>query len=108
METVKHEYTIEELREQKREIERQIREIKEEPTQCGNAKIAKDNFPRGMEYYLAYRMVNKNIADSGYEDSPRWRSIYRSADKQDVIDHIDTIVADLVGLKKKLEEDGNE
>ena len=98
---------LQELMEQKKALEREIRILKKQTTQCGCVKLDKDHFATGKadEWYIA---VWNEYYDDFYKkhkgENGRWRSIIRNPDKKIVIAKIDDVIADLQGLKEQLKE----
>ena len=96
---------LQELLEQKKALEREIRILKKNSTFCGCAKLDKEHFSTNkadewyvavwMEYYDEWTRQHK-------KENGRWRSIIRNPDKNLVISKIDDVIADLKGLKEKL------
>lgn len=91
---------LEELKEQRRRINEQIKLLEGECQIFGCAKLDVHNYPRGREYYIAI----KSLQADGLQKS-RWQPISNSIDKDVAIRSIDTIVRDLQGLKAMLTED---
>ena len=88
---------LETLLKQKREIEQQIKALKRAGyMRVGNVKIDTDKYPTEIpdEHYLA---IEIDFIREG-RMAKCWRSIYRSENRQEVIDAIPGIIKDLQGL----------
>ena len=85
-----------ELIEEKKQIERKIRELKEQDIIFNRAKLSVHRYARGDEWYVAI-FQQDNITYKGM-----WHSIIKGYDKQEVINDIDNIIGDLKGLKERL------
>lgn len=97
---------LEELKEQKRKIEQEIKELTYGKTvRCGNAKMDRIAYPGS--YHLPDWRVMVWTYQKDYEGKERkqpWRSICVSTDRQDAINHIQPIIDDLTALLAKLKE----
>ena len=96
---------LQELMEQKKAIECEIKMLKNQATIYGYAKLDKEHFATDKEdeWYVA---IWSEYYDDWYKkhkkEQGRWRSIIRNPDKNLVISKIDDVIADLKGLKEKL------
>ena len=88
---------LEKLKAQKKEIDRRIRELQDTAIIVNGAKLDAHRY-QGLpdEWFVAIKMLTRS-------GKPRWQPISVDENKQKCIDRIDTIVADLMELKKKLE-----
>lgn len=98
---------LEELLQQKRDIEHRIKELSYKGfIRCENAKIDRIHYSgsHADDWRVMVLTYNKD-----YVDMPEkifWRSICTSTDRQDAIDHIQPIIDSLVELLEKLKKDG--
>lgn len=90
---------IEELRRQKAEIEKKLRELKYEK-RCGRVRLKKDSYKkcaRGWDLAIMYRDEhNKGLND-------KWRNVISTADKDDILPFIDELQKDLAKMREELE-----
>jgi hypothetical protein len=95
---------LEELKEQKRKIEQEIKELTFGKTvRHKDAKLDRINYPGS--YHLPDWRVMVWTYSQDYEGKDRkspWRSICVSTDRQDAIDHIQPIIDSLTGLLEDL------
>lgn len=102
---------LQKLIEEKKKLEQQISILKKNAQIYGCAKLDKDHFStyKNDEWYVAIfceqhdEWIKKLRKENG-----RWRSIIRHPDKKVVIEKIDTVIADLQGLKDKIKENEDE
>ena len=94
--------TLEELLEQKKQIEQQIKILKNQECMYGNAKLGMNHYPRGDEYYIAV----KTVVDEDLSQS-RWRAIITMKTKEEAIKSIDSILHDLERLKDVLTKEAD-
>lgn len=85
---------LELLIQQKKEIERKIRILKNQSVECGLAKIDMEHYPtqKPDRHYLA---VHYKPLDDGRE---RWQTVFSANNRQSVIDAIPSIVESLQNL----------
>lgn len=96
---------LQELMEQKKAIECEIKMLKNQATIYGYAKLDKEHFAtdKADEWYVAVWMEYYDEWTRQHKkENGRWRSIIRNPDKNLVISKIDDVIADLKGLKEKL------
>ena len=97
---------LEELKEKKRQIEQEIKELTYGKTvRYKDAKIDVISHP-GSNHLPDWRVMVWTYSKD-YEGKTRkqpWRSICTSTDRQDAIDHIQPIIDSLTGLLEKLKE----
>lgn len=92
--------TLEELLEQKKQIEQQIRIMRNKELIYGGAKLGTHHYPRGDEWYIAIKsVVGRNLGDS------RWRAIITCKTREEAIKNIDEVLRDLNGLKEILSKE---
>lgn len=90
--------TLEELKQQYKQLRKEIREMQKQACVYGKAKIAEKPFAnKKSEWYLA-------LFVEAEERQERWVSIIRSENRDEVIDSIDNIIKDLRGLKAKIKK----
>lgn len=96
---------LQDLINQKREIEKRIKQLKNASVFYGCTKIDIDHYhtSRPDEWYIAVKVSGV------YEDEQsRYRSIIRGHTRQECIDKIPTIIKDLQVLYDKLKENEHE
>ena len=96
--------TIEELRKQKAEIDKQIRAMKYDK-QFGRVRLTKDTYKkchRGWD--LAIKFSDKH--NDGMGD--KWRNVISTSDKDDILPYIIQLQTDLSMMRKELESDNND
>ena len=94
------------LREQKRQIDQRIKELTQKEYRYGNVKFGLQTYSTSRldEYFLSV-----NSLTGGEPDLPRrWRRIVTSNNKQTAIDHIDTLISDLKGLREIMKGDSDD
>ena len=95
---------LEELLEQRREINEQIRALKATGlVRAGRVKLDKETFPtnRPDEYYVAIEMEFIRLG----RPEKRWKRIVRDTDRQKVIENIPIIIKDLQELYAQATEE---
>ena len=96
---------LQELREQKRAIEREMRTLMMRETKCGKAMLRQHQRPtcRDGEWAVALeqRYVGRNVFEP---DKTRFFDIAISMDRTAVINEIENIITDLVALREKAKE----
>lgn len=93
--------TIEELRKQKAEIDKQIRAMKYDK-QFGRVRLTKDTYKkchRGWD--LAIKFCDKH--NDGMGD--KWRNVISTSDKDDILPYIIQLQTDLSMMRKELESE---
>ena len=97
---------LERLKAQKKELERQIAILRKNSQICGCVKLDKDHYSTSKpdEWYIAVFQESCDEYDKKRGMNGRWRSIIRNPDKKIVISKIDDVIADLQGLKEKIQE----
>ena len=95
--------TVEELKEQRKRIDNQIKTLKNGCTmEHGRTKIDIDHFPSARpDEYGVY--IKRNPTDTDRDE--RWISVIRGTHKEVVINQIPALVEDLQGLFNMLVED---
>lgn len=90
--------TLEELLAEKKKIEQEIRQLKDQSKICGKAKLDVEHYPTNREdrHYCAIKY--KTI--EGYE---RWVSVISGYTKVEVVGKIPEIIRDLQGLIERNE-----
>lgn len=91
--------TIEELRKQKAEIDKQIRAMKYEK-QFGRVRLTKDTYKkchRGWDLAIKF----SDVHNDGMGD--KWRNVISTSDKADILPYIIQLQADLSMMRKELE-----
>ena len=97
------------LKEQKKEIEKRIRELENDKwIHCGCASIRLEHYPTNLpdRWYLAIRLDNSKYQ---YQKSGRssWRTVVSASSKSDVIESIPSIIHDLSELYERAKERDN-
>ena len=88
---------LDELKEQRRLINEQIKMLECDSMVYGCAKLDTHRYPRGQEWYVAIKTLQPDhLAQS------RWMPILTTKDRQKAVDTIDTVLTDLQELKNKL------
>lgn len=89
---------LDELIKQKKEIERQINDLKNQRLETNMCKIAFTHYPssRPDDYYLAI----KGYTD--YLDKYSMKTIYRTKDKENILKYITQLLNDLKDLQELL------
>ena len=96
---------LQELIAKKKEIERRIRAIKYQTIVSGKARLFLCTYTSGRESEWRVSIDTENIGkDLHYGLRLNSRSVLCGRNRQDVIDRIQPLIDDLVGLKLKLEE----
>lgn len=92
--------TIEELMAERKQIDAQIKEIKERGTVYGKAKLGIDHYPTAKpdEWVVSLWVGN--------EGKKRWRSVIRGLTRDEVINAIPNLIDDLHGLYALVKLDG--
>lgn len=93
--------TLEELKQKRNEIDKQIKELQNNARYCGVAKLDKEHYPtaRPDEWMISIKRI---VTDDVPDRQIRWISIARSTQKEALIPLIRTIVEDLKGLYTEL------
>lgn len=93
--------TLEELRKQKAEIDKQIRAMKYEK-QIGRVRLTKDTYKkchRGWDLAIKF----SDVHNGGEGD--KWRNVISTSDKSDILPYIIQLQADLSMMRKELESE---
>lgn len=94
---------LSELLRQKKELEQRIKILRTANTTCRNVKLDKAHYTSCEdEWFLA--IYQEDIRPIPNRAKGRWQSVFRSTDREKVVDAIDDIIQDLKGLKEKLNE----
>lgn len=95
---------LEVLYAEQRRIQERIKELKKTSIVCGRAKLGLEHYAttKEDEWYISIDRIIDCPATVG-RDMKRY-SIIRTTDKDSAIGHIDEIIRDLQGLKRKYEE----
>jgi len=96
---------LEKLKQQKREIEKRIKELTYGRTvRCGDAKLDRISYSGSHlpDWRVMVWTYQKDYV--GKDRKQPWRSICVSTDRQDAINHIQPIIDSLTELLEKLKE----
>ena len=95
---------LEKLIEQKKEIERKIKALKNQSIECGFVKIDVEHYPTAKpdRHYLA---IKYQPIDGG---RAKFQTLFSAFDKQSVIDEIPKIIGNLQILYSSVTEEGKE
>ena len=98
---------LQELMEQKKAIECEIKMLKKQATIYGYAKLDKEHFATDKEdewYVAIWSEYHDDWYKKDKKEQGRWRSVIRHPDKDYVIKKIPYIIESLQELLKKLKE----
>ena len=100
---------IEKLKQQRKEITQRIRELSENQTTVGVARIGMEHYPtfKPDRWYLAIAVQNIDYAMGGRQ-SFSYRSVVNAQDKKAVVGAIPGIIKDLQELYEKEKDNGGE
>lgn len=90
--------TIEELRKQKAEIDKQIRDLKYEKKH-GRVRLMKDSYKkchRGWDLAIRYCDAHND------GENDKWRNVISTANKEDILPFIETLMEDLEDMRRDL------
>lgn len=93
---------IAELKEQKREIEKQLREMNDKDTIFGRVRLRRENH-RGFYRNDVILSVRSRDAVSIDDREGRWNMIMRLKERKDALLYLDDLIADLMNLRDHLE-----
>ena len=91
---------LEMLLAQKKDIEAKIKEIKEEKTTYGRAKLMTESYARGIVWKVKYK-----IDASDYWNDARVNTVAMAQSREKCIEHLKNVITDLQGLLEKVEGD---
>ena len=88
------------LIQQKRDIERRIREIKNQKMTNGVARIGMEHYAPDLpdRWYMGISTIFASPDRPGYRGAPKYRSVIVGSCKKDVIKKIPDVIKDLQGL----------
>ena len=95
---------LEDLMEQKKAIEKEIKELKEQAIFNGRARYDVEHYPTSKEDDYLIMVKTNAKRDNGYSKKPIWRSIVRTPRKEDVLPQLSQVIEDLTGLRDRLKE----
>ncbi len=87
---------LEELIEQRKEIDRKIRELKHTAKIFGRVKLELQRFPRGEEWTVFIRKKAQHLSED------RNVSVIQLNDKAEVLQELNNLIDDLTELKEKV------
>ena len=98
--------SIEELKRQRAELDRLIKEIQQQAIERGSVKIKREPWKQ-LEMTGDWILSIQYVDDVLNTDS-RYRSVARVHNREDAIGHIDRIIKDLQELREALTNEQNE
>jgi hypothetical protein len=97
--------SVEELKRQRAELDRQIKELQQQAIERGSVKIRQEHWKMiDEEDWILSIMYMDDVVD----DNNRYRSVARVRKREDAIGHIDRIIKDLQELREALINEQNE
>lgn len=98
------ERTIAALKAQKRDIERQLREMSDRDIIYGRVRLRRENH-RGFYRNDVILSIRSRDAVSIDDREGRWNMIMRLNEKKDALLYLDDLIADLMNLRDHLESE---
>lgn len=95
---------VAELREQKREIEKQLREMNDKDTIFGRVRLRREHH-RGFYRNDVILSIRSRDAVSIDDREGRWNMIMRLNERKDALLYLDDLIADLMNLRDHLESE---